>query len=86
MLPDVAKSFWVYCGVEQSVARRVHIPKVGGSNPSPATKVYQHHTRGKVILIYLWHSKMKSAIDTLTSVDTDGRYSSQTLSSSVVFL
>ena len=25
-------------GVEQSVARRAHNPKVGGSNPSPATK------------------------------------------------
>jgi hypothetical protein len=25
-------------GVEQLVARRAHNPKVGGSNPSPATK------------------------------------------------
>ena len=30
--------FVIYRGMEQLVARRAHNPKVGGSNPSPATR------------------------------------------------
>jgi hypothetical protein len=34
-----------YCGVEQLVARRAHNPEVTGSNPVPATKLFQRGTR-----------------------------------------
>ena len=33
------------CGVEQLVARWAHNPKVGGSNPSPATSFNQRAGR-----------------------------------------
>jgi hypothetical protein len=32
------KTFKIYCGVEQLVARWAHNPKVVGSSPTPATK------------------------------------------------
>ena len=42
-----------YCGVEQWPARWAHNPKVGGSNPPPATTLIKYVTMNKSIFILI---------------------------------